>query len=65
MKCGVDAGRLAQQFQVDNNGIERGRRGHGLKVDRDFGANYVKAYGGLEAAPRPSLRGQYVRGGQV
>ncbi len=47
VKCRVGARRFAQQFQIDDDGLERGRRGHGLKIDRDFGADDVEADGGL------------------
>ncbi len=62
---GVGASRIAQQFQVGDDAFHRGFSRHGLEIDGDLGADDVEAHGRSDAASRPRVRGQYIRGAEV
>jgi hypothetical protein len=63
VKGGIGARRLAQQLQIGDDALGRGQRRHGLKIDRDLGADDIETDGGR--MPRLArLRRQYIRGGQ-
>ncbi len=58
-------GRLAQQFQIGADDLQRRQGGHRLEIYGDLGADDIEAGGSTSATLRPGLRGQYVRGGQI
>ena len=58
----IGARRFTQQIEI---GDDRVRGGHGLKIDRDLGADDVEPYGRPQAAPGPGLGRQYIRRRQV
>jgi hypothetical protein len=65
VECGISARGFAQQFQVGTDDLGRRHVGHGLKIDRDLGADDIQPDDGASSTFRPGLRRQYVRGGQV
>ena len=58
---GVRARRVAQQLEVGADALGGGVRRHGLKIDRNLGANDIETGQRTDTAFRPGVRGQNVR----